>query len=451
MRPFLAAILAVLALPAAASASTLKVSAGVLSYTDSVTTDVNNVTLSLSADGTRVNVTEAGKTSRSRAITITGDGTCVVSGSSGNCPAAGVTSIKVDTGGGDDQVVQSTPIPSSLVGGAGNDTLTGGPGNDTFAAEPGNDTFNGAGGTDTADYSKSASPVTVSLDGVANDGVAGETDNIATDVEVVIGSPFNDVLTGDDADNTLSGGAGDDRLDGGAGNDTLDGGPGNDVLQGGDGTDTATYADESAVTVSLDGKPDDGQTGETDNVLTENVIGSPGDDVLIGGPGPNALAGGDGNDRLLGGKGVDALDGGAGDDIIESLDGAVDQVACGDGADGVVSDKPDVRSDCDYIKYRALAASATALHQRNGYVRVPVRCSPATAIGCRGRVELRVGRKIIASRAYDLKSGRRWVAKLRVTRRGLAQIRKRQVTKATLLVRDAHAIPTTQTLRIARA
>src|SRR5207248_642961 len=86
----------------------------------------------------------------------------------------------------------------------------------------------------------------------------------------------------------------------------------------------------------------------------------PGDDVLIGNAEPNALSGGAGNDRILGGKGVDTLDGGPGDDIIQSLDGRRETVACGDGQDGVVSDKRDVRSDCEYIKDRAIAAGQRA-------------------------------------------------------------------------------------------
>ena len=52
----------------------------------------------------------------------------------------------------------------------------------------------------------------MSLDGVANDGVPGENDSV--DAEGVIGTVFDDTLTG---------GAGPDRLDGDKGNDTIAG------------------------------------------------------------------------------------------------------------------------------------------------------------------------------------------------------------------------------------
>jgi hypothetical protein len=242
-------------------------------------------------------------------------------------------------------------------------------------------------------------------------------------------------------------------LDGGGGDDTLAGGDGSDTLNGGDGNDTASYgASTAGVQVVLDGKPGDGAPGENDNVITENVVGSGADDVLIGNAGPNALSGGAGNDRLLGGKGADNLDGGGGDDIIQSLDGVKDTVACGDGEDGVVSDRSDLRTGCDYIKYRPLAATSTAVHESGGAVRAPVRCSPATAVGCHGRIALKAGRKTLGTLVYRLTSGRRWVAKIKLNRRGRAYVGKRRVAKATLTVRDVDAAGvvnrTTQSIRI---
>jgi hypothetical protein len=176
------------------------------------------------------------------------------------------------------------------------------------------------------------------------------------------------------------------------------------------------------------------------------------DDVLIGNGGANTLSGGDGNDRILAGKGADTLDGGAGDDILQTLDGEKDVVTCGDGEDGVVSDRADVRTNCDYIKYRPVAATATALHLSNGTVRAPVRCSPATAEGCRGRITLKAGRTTLGTLTYRLTSGRRWVAKVKLTSKGRRYVAKRQVTTASLIVRDVDATGdsnrTTQTIRI---
>src|SRR3954453_13557202 len=108
MRPILVAIFLVLALPATAGASSLKLANGVLTYTDTVATDTNAVGFAISPDGTRVTVTETGKTSRSRAITITGDTSCPAAGSTASCPLASVSSIAVDTGGANDSINQTT-------------------------------------------------------------------------------------------------------------------------------------------------------------------------------------------------------------------------------------------------------------------------------------------------------------------------------------------------------
>jgi Ca2+-binding RTX toxin-like protein len=464
MRRFLFLVVAVFALiPSTAYAGTLSVQGGVLSYTETDTNATNNVTVSLSADGSRITVTDTGR-SGGRVLTMRSDGSCTVARATGSCPAPGVTSIAVSTGDQNDTITQNSPIASRLMGGNGDDKLTGGPGDDVLIGEAGADTMAGGGGRDTADYSARTAPVTVNLDAKANDGEAGENDNVALDVEVIAGGSGNDALAGSSSDNALlgnagndmlAGGDGNDQLDGGAGDDTLAGGAGADSLVGGDGNDTASYAESTAaVRVVLDGKPGDGAAGENDSVDTENVTGSPGDDVLIGNAGVNTLTGGDGNDRLLGGPGADVLDGGPGDDILQSLDGAKDVVNCGDGEDGVVSDRSDVRTGCDYIKYRPLAATATALHLSDGAVRAPVRCSPATAEGCRGRITLKARRTTLGTLTYRLTTGRRWVAKIKLSRKGRSYVAKHRVTTASLRVRNidatGDAVTTSQTIRIGK-
>jgi hypothetical protein len=207
------------------------------------------------------------------------------------------------------------------------------------------------------------------------------------------------------------------------------------------------------VRVTLDGKPGDGAAGENDTVDTENVTGSPGDDVLIGNAGANNLEGGPGGDRILGGAGADVLDGGAGDDLIQSLDSKTDQVVCGEGTDGALSDKPDVRTDCEYIKYRALAASSTAVHVSSGAVRIPVRCSPATVAGCSGRVALEYGGRVLGTRTFKLTAGRRWVARIELTRRGRALVAQKGLVKTVMVARDRDltgvTFTTRQTIRVA--
>jgi Ca2+-binding RTX toxin-like protein len=459
---FIAVLAALAAAAPAANAAELKLTGTTLSYLDTDPNARNVVTVKLSTDGTSFTITDSGRTGRS-AIAITSDGTCTISRGTGTCAAAGVALIDVETGDQDDTVSQTAATPSRLVGGNGNDKLTGGPADDILRGEAGADTLTGGAGRDTADYSDRTAPLTVSLDGAAGDGEVGENDNVATDVENVGGGSADDVLTGSDADNGLSGNAGNDTISGGAGNDVVDGGPGDDVLDGGmgsdsliggDGTDRATYASSPAgVRVTLDGQPGDGTAGENDSVDTENLTGSAGDDVLIGNAGANAIEGGAGADRILGGAAADALDGGPGDDLIQTLDSEKDLVACGEGTDGTLSDKADVRTDCEYIKYRALSASSTAVHVSRGAIRIPVRCSPATVAGCAGRVALKYGKRVLGTRTFHLVPGRRWVARITLTRRGAALLARRHLVTASLIARDKDpsgvSITTRQTIRVA--
>ena len=115
-----------------------------------------------------------------------------------------------------------------LFGGSGNDTLEGGPGADTLIGGP---------GMDTADYSASASAVSVNL--LTGLGSGGDAQgDILGGIENIVGSAFNDTLTG------------------GAGNDTLTGGAGNDIVDGLSGSDTAVYSGSSTnyqVTQNADG------------------------------------------------------------------------------------------------------------------------------------------------------------------------------------------------------
>ena len=199
-----------------------------------------------------------------------------------------------------------------LLGGGGDDLLEGGAGNDLMVGGAGADTFAGGSGTDTVSYAQDPLPVTVSVDGQANDGAAGEHDSIGFDVETVIGGngddmldggddphtliggPGDDVLVGGNTDDTLSGGAGNDRLAGGGGNDTLQGGAGNDQLDGGEGNDT--------------------------------LNGDAGDDTLDGGQGNDTLDGGPGDDTLRGGPDNDVMTGGPGHDVFSCASGSSDHI-----------------------------------------------------------------------------------------------------------------------------
>jgi Ca2+-binding RTX toxin-like protein len=208
-----------------------------------------------------------------------------------------------------------------LTGDAGVNVLDGGPGNDVLAGGAGADVLKGGDGVDTADYSAAAAGMTVNLvAGTASDG------DVLSSIENVVGSKFDDVLTGD---------AGANVLDGGLGNDVLAGGAGADVLKGGDGVDTADYSAAAAgVTVNLAaGTASDGDTFSS----IENVTGSKFDDVLTGDAGANVVDGGLGNDVLAGGAGADVLKGGDGVDTADysaAATGVTVNLAAGTASDG---------------------------------------------------------------------------------------------------------------------
>jgi hypothetical protein len=167
------------------------------------------------------------------------------------CPTT--PSITFNLGDGDDEL-EGGPANETILAGPGNDAIRGGregndledggPGDDRFdesVAGEGSDTFIGGDGRDELTYSGSAldgriSPLTVTLDGIANDGESGEQDNVGGDIESVTGGRGPDTLIGSEDSNELHGGAGDDVLRGLGGSDRLDGGDGNDQIDARDGS-----------------------------------------------------------------------------------------------------------------------------------------------------------------------------------------------------------------------
>ncbi|MCX6780492.1 MAG: tandem-95 repeat protein, partial [Candidatus Magasanikbacteria bacterium] len=99
-----------------------------------------------------------------------------------------------------------------------NDTLIGGAGNDTFEGKAGNDSIDGGGGTDTVVFTTSLSGVTVNLGTSSAIDSWGNTDTLIA-IENILGSAFNDTLTGDGNNNVIEGSYGNDSIDGCAGTD----------------------------------------------------------------------------------------------------------------------------------------------------------------------------------------------------------------------------------------
>jgi len=257
----------------------------------------------------------------------------------------------------------------NLSGSGFNDTLTGDSANNILNGGAGNDALNGGAGIDTASYAGASSGVTVSLALAAAQNTVGAGTDTLSNFENLLGSSFNDTLTGDGNANVIEGGAGNDVLNGGAGTDTvsyagagsavtvnlglagaqntvgagsdtlsnfenilgsafndtltgnagnnvIEGGAGNDTLNGGAGIDTVSYASAAAaVTVDLHAFSGGGGSAGSDSLSNfENVLGSVFADTLSGNESANALDGGAGDDFILPGLGNDTMTGGAGAD-----------------------------------------------------------------------------------------------------------------------------------------
>jgi len=259
----------------------------------------------------------------------------------------------------------------NLIGSPLNDQLTGDSGANVIEGGAGNDFIDGGGGVDTASYASATSAVIVSL---AQQGFVQDTHGAGLDAlsrfENLIGSAFNDQLTGDELANVLVGGAGDDVLNGEGGNDTLDGGTGSDTLDGGGGIDAVrlSFAD-LAHGVDLDtGSIVNGQPFTLAGVSIQNVEtllslrGSDfadtlrlatqstaltvdaggGNDTIISQFSSVSVLGGDGDDRFVSGAAADTFDGGAGNDTVDYSAGAVGQwvdlrINAGSGGDSLIS------------------------------------------------------------------------------------------------------------------
>jgi len=104
-----------------------------------------------------------------------------------------------------------------------------------------------AGDPNAVSYTTATSGVTVNLATIGSQDTIGAGNDTLIFINNVIGSEFDDTLTGNILPNSLFGRGGDDHLLGGAGSDFLVGGEGDDILDGGaqfpGGKDIAAYID----------------------------------------------------------------------------------------------------------------------------------------------------------------------------------------------------------------
>jgi hypothetical protein len=160
--------------------------------------------------------------------------------------------LHIDGGNGND-AIRGGSAAETITGGLGQDFVDAGAGDDKLFASNASfeisdeidielrmardeadgigDVYVGGPGDDVARFDAREDNLTITLDGVANDGGTNEKDNVQTE-SVVTGSG-HDAITGDGLQNTLVGNAGADVLSGLGGADLLDGGRNNDSLIGG--------------------------------------------------------------------------------------------------------------------------------------------------------------------------------------------------------------------------
>jgi Ca2+-binding RTX toxin-like protein len=210
---------------------------------------------------------------------------------------------------------------NEIVGGAGDDSIRALDGDDTVEGGAGADRMDGGAGIDTLVYRTSPAGVAVNLAGFGAGGDAAG--DVFGGFENLIGSSFDDDLTGDAGANLIEGGVGDDTITALGGDDTVEGGAGADDMLGGPGIDLLSYAGaSSSVVVSLGLGM--GALGDAAGDMFggfENLLGSAFDDTLEGSPLDNEILGGSGRDSLIGFLGDDTLVGGAGRDTLAGAGG----------------------------------------------------------------------------------------------------------------------------------
>ena len=137
--------------------------------------------------------------------------------------------------------------------------------------------------------------MTITFNGLADDGEAGEADNVGADAEDVAGGSGNDTIVGNDVGDRLHGGAGNDYIKGGAGEDRIEGEEGDDMIDSRDGRydsidcgpgNDIVYGDPMDATENCEVAPDpdgDGYLAPADCAPSDPAI-HPGAGEIYGNP-----------------------------------------------------------------------------------------------------------------------------------------------------------------------
>ena len=351
-------------------------------------------------------------------------------------PTLNALPATLNGGGGNDQLKDFTSGARTLDGGDGNDIMFGNDGNDTLRGGNGNDEVDGEGGNDNVsggagddklfgdhfkapgsdvidggagfdrvidDYPTGEGPVTVTLDNVANDGRAGENDNLIG-VEEIEGPPGT--YTGSDAAETFTVGATGETssVSGAGGNDTIT------TLNGSDGVD-----------------------------------GGAGDDRLVGGFDNDTITGGPGRDTIFSDStgnycSIYVCTVPFGNDTVYARDGEADTIDCGIGADRAVVDTIDTHANCETVDAAAAGGGGGGSGGGAGAANLKVLTRRSIRLIAARGLKIRVSCPAACTILADLRTDRRLARKLRLPRsRKLAGARKtlRAQGSATLTLKVA--------------
>ena len=223
----------------------------------------------------------------------------VIDGGAGNDTLCGLGNGDTLIGGpGDDRLFGELDDPYVPDDGYFGDTLVPGPGDDLvdLGDDPASadvDEVDRPARYDRVVYQDAPGPVTVDLSAGTATGEGTDTIVVPAFSGGVVGSAYDDVLTGTDGPDRVVGGTGDDRIRALGGDDELEPGQGSDVVRGGGGDDFIM-------------SPDTGR---------DRLYGDGGEDFVEAHGRGSAIGGGGGDDFLVAHLGAD-VHGGKGEDGI---------------------------------------------------------------------------------------------------------------------------------------
>jgi len=387
-----------------------------------------------------------------------------------NDPALNPLPLTANGNGGNDNLKDFSPGNRTLDGGAGNDIMFGSAGNDTLRGGPGNDEVDGEDGSDNVsggegddklygDHFKPAAPdvidggpgfdrvqddwgisdgaVTLTLDNVANDGRAGESDNVIGIESIEAG--YGTFVGSDAAETFIVGAAGQSSsVSGGGGNDTITTANGPDTVDGGPG--------------------DDRITAGFDN------------DTVTGGPGRDAIFA-DASGSFCG---IFSCTVPFGNDTVNARDGEADTIDCSVGADRAVTDRIDTVSSCETNDTAGsggggggggggVGAALSVVSKRSirqiasKGLKIKVTCPARCTIKARLLTNKALARKLRLGRSRQLASGRKTLRSagtatvtLKVAKKTKKRFRRVRKATVTLRVTRTGASTLSRKLRLKR-